>query len=131
MSNQEHSSAADLSAWIGREESRDDRLDLRIVQALAATFDHDPASVKPGDALPPLWHWVYFTPQARASEIGPDGHPKRGGFLPPVELPNRMWAGGRLRFLHCEHSLPRALSGAYLQIHKNPPVQINWGEYTL
>ena len=98
MSNQENSSAADLSAWIGREEARDDRLDLRIVQALAATFDHDPASIKPGDALPPLWHWVYFTPQARASEIGTDGHPRRGGFLPPVELPNRMWAGGRLRF---------------------------------
>lgn len=52
-----------------------------------------------GDALPPLWHWVYFTPTARASEIGPDGHPRRGGFLPPVELPNRMWAGGRVSFV--------------------------------
>ena len=48
--------------------------------------------------LPPLWHWVYFTPSARRSALGPDGHPARGGFLPPVALPNRMWAGGRLAF---------------------------------
>ena len=93
------SSNADLSAWVGREEIRTDRVDLRIAQALAATLDHDPAAIGEGDALAPLWHWVYFTPNARASEIGPDGHPRRGGFLPPVELPNRMWAGGRLSFV--------------------------------
>lgn len=93
-----NSTNADLAAWVGREEVRSDRVDLRIAQALAATFDHEPSAIADGDALPPLWHWVYFTPNARASEIGPDGHPRRGGFLPPVELPNRMWAGGRLRF---------------------------------
>jgi 3-methylfumaryl-CoA hydratase len=49
--------------------------------------------------LPPLWHWLYFLPSERQSEIGADGHPKRGGFLPPVALPRRMWAGGRLQFL--------------------------------
>jgi 3-methylfumaryl-CoA hydratase len=48
--------------------------------------------------VPPLWHWLYFLPHARQSEIGPDGHPRRGGFLPPVPLPRRMWAGGRLRW---------------------------------
>ncbi len=90
---------ADLASWIGRQEMRADVVDLRTAQALAATLDFDPASIAVGSALPPLWHWVYFTPSARASEIGPDGHPKRGGFLPPVELPNRMWAGGRLQFL--------------------------------
>lgn len=99
MNERTEATKADLSDWIGREESRADRIDQRIAQALAATLDADPAAMTMGTELPPLWHWVYFTPNARASEIGPDGHPKRGGFLPPVELPNRMWAGGRLRFL--------------------------------
>lgn len=49
--------------------------------------------------MPPLWHWLYFLPVHRQSEIGQDGHAKRGGFLPPVPLPRRMWAGGRLQFL--------------------------------
>lgn len=66
---------------------------------MAATLDLDPAAIALGYPLPPLWHWAYFTPDARQSELGPDGHPKRGGFLPPVELPNRMWAGGRFAFL--------------------------------
>jgi 3-methylfumaryl-CoA hydratase len=48
--------------------------------------------------LPPLWHWLYFLPIARQSELAPDGHPKRGGFLPPVPLPRRMWAGARFEF---------------------------------
>ena len=48
--------------------------------------------------VPPLWHWLYFLPVSPMSEVGPDGHPKRGGFLPPVPLPRRMWAGGRLTF---------------------------------
>ncbi|MBA3771592.1 MAG: MaoC family dehydratase N-terminal domain-containing protein [Ramlibacter sp.] len=55
----------------------------------------------PGPAaaeLPPLWHWLYFLPSARQSELGADGHPQRGGFLPPVPLPRRMWAGGQLEF---------------------------------
>jgi 3-methylfumaryl-CoA hydratase len=33
------------------------------------------------------------------SMLGPDGHPTRGGFLPPVPLPRRMWAGGEIEFL--------------------------------
>jgi 3-methylfumaryl-CoA hydratase len=45
-----------------------------------------------------LWHWLYFLPLARQSEIGPDGHPRRGGFLPPVPLPRRMWAGSQFEF---------------------------------
>ena len=88
----------DLSTWVGREETREDLIDLRTAQALAATLDYEPDSMQPGAELPPLWHWVYFTPNARQSELGPDGHPRRGGFLPPVELPNRMWAGGRFEF---------------------------------
>src|SRR6185437_934621 len=68
------------------------------IAALAATLDRDGPKPQPGDELPPLWHWLYFLPVHRQSELGADGHPKRGGFLPPVPLPRRMWAGGRLTF---------------------------------
>lgn len=88
----------ELSAWIGREDRITDVIDLKTARSLAATLDYGPADLHAGDALPPLWHWVYFTAGARQSELGPDGHPTRGGFIPPVDLPNRMWAGGRFRF---------------------------------
>jgi 3-methylfumaryl-CoA hydratase len=65
---------------------------------LSATLDRDDPAPAAGGPVPPLWHWLYFTPLARQSEIGADGHPRRGGFLPPVALPRRMWAGGRLDF---------------------------------
>ena len=68
--------------------------------ALSATLDRDDPAPRPGDPLPPPAHWLYFTPLARASEIGPDGHARSGGLLPPAPLPRRMWAGGRLQFLH-------------------------------
>ena len=68
------------------------------LQALSATLDHEEAWAD-GDAIPPLWHWLYFLPLHRQSAIGADGHAQRGGFLPPVPLPRRMWAGSRLRFL--------------------------------
>jgi len=69
------------------------------VQALAATLDHEPTPFPEGTPLPPLWHWLYFLPLHQAREIGPDGHARRGGFLPPVALPRRMWAGSRFEFL--------------------------------
>ena len=87
-----------LAAWKGRQETIDDIVTPFPVAGLAATLDRDDPAPKAGDALPPLWHWLYFLPTARHRQLGPDGHPKRGGFLPPVELPRRMWAGGRLRF---------------------------------
>ncbi len=87
-----------LREWIGRQEVLEDRLGLFPPAALSATLDRDDPEPREGDALPPLWHWLYFLPRARQSGIGPDGHPKRGGFLPPVPLPRRMWAGGRLTF---------------------------------
>ena len=85
-------------SWIGREEVRGDRLHASAVAAMAATLDLD-AAPGAGDALPPGWQWLFFNPAARRSELGPDGHPARGGFLPPVALPRRMWAGSRVRFL--------------------------------
>lgn len=84
--------------WIGRTEVREDTATATPARALAATLDHDGPDYAPGAAIPGLWIWLYFTPLARMSEIGPDGHPKRGGFLPPVEAPRRMWAGSRSTF---------------------------------
>jgi 3-methylfumaryl-CoA hydratase len=87
-----------LQPWVGRQETRHERLAPTQAQALQATLDRDAAGLPLGEALPPLWHWAYFTPLTPAHEIGPDGHALRGGFLPPVPLPRRMWAGGRLHF---------------------------------
>lgn len=89
-----------LRDWIGRSEQRSDEVTAVPIAALSATLDRDDAEPLPGSDLPPLWHWLYFLPLAPQHEIGPDGHPKRGGFLPPVPLPRRMWAGGRLEFNH-------------------------------
>ena len=88
-----------LQGWSGRTETLSDQITAAPVRGLSATLDrNDPAPV-PGTTLPPLWHWLYFLPQPRQSNIGADGHAKRGGFLPPVPLPRRMWAGGRLHWM--------------------------------
>ena len=84
--------------WIGRTERRSDLVTPAPLAMLSATLDRDDPEPMPGSEVPPLWHWLYFLPVARQSEIGPDGHPKRGGFLPTVPQPRRMWAGGRLTF---------------------------------
>jgi 3-methylfumaryl-CoA hydratase len=86
-----------LSQWIGRTETLTDRIDLGKAHALSATLDL-PSSPVEGGALPPLWHWMYFWSVSPASLVGRDGHPQRGGFLPPVTLPRRMWAGSRVIF---------------------------------
>ncbi len=89
-----------LREWVGRAEERVDQVSAAPLAALSATLDHNDPEPRPGAQIPPLWHWLYFTPLTRQSEIGPDGHTQRGGFLPPVPLPRRMWAGGRLEFFH-------------------------------
>ncbi len=88
----------ELKAWIGRSETLRDIAQPVPVAALTATLDLPAMTLEAGMALPPLWHWLYFLPLARQSEIGPDGHPRRGGFLPPVPLPRRMWAGSQFEF---------------------------------
>lgn len=88
----------DLAAWVGRSETAHDVIGPTPMAALAATLDHPAAAVPPGTPLPPLWHWLYFLPLHRQGEIGPDGHARRGGFLPPVPLPRRMWAGSQFEF---------------------------------
>ena len=87
-----------LQAWTGRTETLKDVVTAAPLRMLRATLDLPPDELAGG--LPPLWHWLFFLPSARASELGPDGHPRRGGFLPPVPLPRRMWAGGQLEFFH-------------------------------
>jgi 3-methylfumaryl-CoA hydratase len=94
MSNTE----PDLQSWVGRSETVHDTVGATPVVALNATLDHPAMLVAEGSALPPLWHWLYFLPMHRQSEIGADGHAKRGGFLPPVPLPRRMWAGSQFEF---------------------------------
>lgn len=88
----------EYGAWIGREESRTDLVHTTVVEALAATLDLErfPAA---GEPLPPGWQWLCFNPIVPRRELGSDGHPARGGFLPPIELPRRMWAGSRIRYL--------------------------------
>ena len=87
-----------LRSWQGRTESIEDHITSAPMRALSATLDRNDADPTHGTELPPLWHWLYFLPHHAQSEIGVDGHAKRGGFLPPVPLPRRMWAGGRLHW---------------------------------
>jgi 3-methylfumaryl-CoA hydratase len=87
-----------LRSWQGRTESIKDFITSAPMRALSATLDRSDADPTQGTELPPLWHWLYFLPHHAQSEIGVDGHAKRGGFLPPVPLPRRMWAGGRLHW---------------------------------
>ena len=87
-----------LRSWQGRTESIEDHITSAPMRALSATLDRSDADPSHGTELPPLWHWLYFLPHHAQSEIGVDGHAKRGGFLPPVPLPRRMWAGGRLHW---------------------------------
>ena len=84
--------------WIGRSETVTDTVTPTPYAALSATFDRDADRPPMGTPLPALWHWLYFLPLHKRSEIGPDGHAKRGGFLPPVALPRRMWAGSQFEF---------------------------------
>lgn len=76
-----------------------DQVTSAPVIGLSATLDREDPPPRAGDELPPLWHWLYFLPAHRASDLADDGHAKLGGFLPPVPLPRRMWAGDRFEFL--------------------------------
>ncbi|HEY2817813.1 MAG TPA: MaoC family dehydratase N-terminal domain-containing protein [Casimicrobiaceae bacterium] len=86
-----------LRNWIGKRATADDAVTATQARALAATLDRT-LRFERGDPLPPPWHWLYFLTMEPLADAGPDGHPKRGGFLPPVPLPRRMWAGSRMEF---------------------------------
>lgn len=87
-----------LKEWIGTSETVTDTLTATPYAALSATLDRPAERPLPGTALPALWHWLYFLPLYRQSEVGADGHARRGAFLPPVALPRRMWAGSQFTF---------------------------------
>lgn len=91
-----------LNQWIGKEETRETVISLETAHLMQATLNREP-NLKKGDVLPPAWHWMYFHEATRADDLGLEGHPDLGGFMPPVsfggdEPPRRMWAGGKLSF---------------------------------
>ncbi len=86
-----------LKTWVGRQVEVTERISGTPASLMAATLDRDAVFIE-GDPLPPAWHWLYFHETTKSSQLGSDGHAMRGGFMPPVTLPRRMWAGGRLRF---------------------------------
>jgi len=88
----------DYTRWIGQTEIIEDDINLSPALAAAATVDDTMTLFSKGATLPPLWHWFYFLPRVPQSMLGSDGHPQRGGFMPPIPYPRRMFAGGRLRF---------------------------------
>jgi 3-methylfumaryl-CoA hydratase len=88
-----------LRRWIGRTESRSESITAMPAMQLAATLDRSSDGIQDGLELPPLYHWLYFLPVCRQSELGDDGHPALGGFLPPIPLPRRMWASSTIEFL--------------------------------
>jgi 3-methylfumaryl-CoA hydratase len=85
--------------YLDRQEFAREILETNRIRDLAALLDLDLDALAPGGhLLPPLGHWVYFDRWPRESELGPDGHRRRGSFMPPVTLPRRMFAGGRVTF---------------------------------
>ena len=102
-----------LKTWIGKTEEYREVISAAPMEGFAATLDHvRGGGPEVGDPLPSAGHWMYFLPKAPMRDIGPDGHAKVGGFLPPVDLPRRMWAGGRIEFVRplCIGDAARRLS---------------------
>jgi 3-methylfumaryl-CoA hydratase len=87
----------EFSDWVGRSEEATDVLEPSRSNAMTASVGVV-TGFKPGDVMPLLHHWLYFWNVQPPQGLGHDGHPAKGGFLPPVALPRRMWAGGRLKF---------------------------------
>ena len=97
--------------WLGKTEHAEDTIASQPAAALAATLDKLEFDARIGQPLPLAWHWIYFHSLAPASGLGVEGHQRLGGFLPPIPLPRRMWAGSRLKFHH------PILIGDHLQRH--------------
>jgi 3-methylfumaryl-CoA hydratase len=85
--------------WIGREERASDIVTRAPAELMAATLNRTELAFEAGQAIPPVWHWLYFLPLIRTEQLGPDGHPPRGDFLPPVLNARRMRAGGKFTFI--------------------------------
>jgi 3-methylfumaryl-CoA hydratase len=87
----------DFRTWIGRTEQVHDPLSWAQAQAAQAMLDEPGAPLVDGDPLPLPWHWFHFLPRAPQAALDADGHPRRGGFLPPIPYPRRMFAGARIQ----------------------------------
>ncbi len=83
-------------AWVGRERRDEDVVSASLWRAMSATLDRPASPPAAAEQLPPLWHWALFQESVPTAGLATDGHPTKGDFLPPVELPRRMWAGGEL-----------------------------------
>ena len=92
---------AHLRKWVGRTEEAAETIAPEPLVGLMATLNRDDPAPEPGDPVPPGGHWLYFLPRHLQTELDVDGHAARGGFLPPVDLPRRMWAGGNIEFREC------------------------------
>lgn len=91
--------AVNIVAWEGRTQTRSGRVSTGLADQIHATLAPDaPRAPAAGDMLPPLWHWCAFPPTVPTAELGTDGHPHLGDFLPPIRMSRRMWAGGALSF---------------------------------
>ena len=84
-----------MATWVGRTQSVEDDITAFPVSALAATLDTDDPPAARGTAVPPLWHWLYFLPVHRPRDLRRDGHAQGGDFMPPIDLPRRVWAGSK------------------------------------
>lgn len=88
-----------IKGWEGRTESVTGQVTAGQAAMIHATLPgRTGPAPRDGDPLPPLWHWCAFPPLTPTTELGRDGHPRLGDFLPPVALDRRMWAGGALTF---------------------------------
>ena len=92
------SSDADFSGWIGKSETEEGIVSAYPANCFAMTLDRDDPSFVVGSALPPGWHYFYFHELVALADTGDDGHKKRGGFMPPIPFPRRMWAGSKMEF---------------------------------
>ena len=109
---------SEYSNWIGKTQEKNDKLLPFPAQFMENTLNRD-ATFTEGKELPPLWHWLYFLESEKLSNLGRDGHPKKGGFLPPVTLPRRMWAGGRFWFKQVNPTQCEALTQVCAQVIGN------------
>ena len=91
-----------LNKWLDNEQTFEALIAVETANLMNATLNRVP-NFQVGDILPPAWHWLYFHEAVPTDSLGQDGHLKLGDFLPPIPLPRRMWAGGRLAFIQPIH----------------------------
>ena len=88
----------DYADWVGKILKAEDTLSISPLNRMSATLESQSREFSTGDEIPHLWHWLYFLESTPRPMLAQDGHAKKGGFLPPITLPRRMWAGSRFSF---------------------------------